>query len=315
MNQLAKQPSVEFDVRAIFLSGIVLLLTIPFLWHIDSAWFAAPPTILAILAGICLTASLFFSFRERNKLTQLLMSLALLILFSTLFWVWPEALANLIELRLEIAGIFAVTVLGYIVHARLRTQSPTGPQITLLVSALPVLLVCGVYLLLTAATGLAIGEVRLLISIGLAITYFNLGAMVIGGGPPLDGGRILADGGRILGNGKTWRGSIGGLIMATLAFTIFAGSPDTGLLVAVIALLGDAAASFLKRRLSQEQSKQVPLLDQWDGLLPLLYVLVWRNTPLVLPHGSVLILLIGTLFIQFLGNRILFRLGKKSVPW
>ena len=315
MNQLAKQPSIEFDARAIFLSGIALLLTFPLLWHIDSAWIATTPAILAILASMCLAGSLFSSLLERNKSTHLLIILALLILAATLFWIGPEVLANLIELRLGIVAIFAVTVLGYIVHARLRPRVPTKLQVILLISALPVMLICGVYLLLTAASGLAKGEVRLLISIGLAITYFNLGAMVFGGGPPLDGGRIFADGGRILGNGKTWRGSVGGVILATLAFSVFAGSPETGLLVAMITFLGDAAASFLKRRLGQEQSKPVPLLDQWDGLLPLLYIIVWRETPLILPQGSVLILLIGTLFIQLLGNRILFRLGKKSVPW
>src|SRR2546426_9134833 len=41
-------------------------------------------------------------------------------------------------------------------------------------------------------------------------------AVVFGGGTPIDFGRILRDGERLFGDGKTWRGLVGGTLIAAL---------------------------------------------------------------------------------------------------
>jgi hypothetical protein len=51
------------------------------------------------------------------------------------------------------------------------------------------------------------------------------------------------------------------------------------------------------------------------GLMLLLLLASGLGTSVVLPPESAPILLVGTLFIQFSGNRILYGLGKKTVPW
>ena len=44
----------------------------------------------------------------------------------------------------------------------------------------------------------------------------NMAPVFLGGGPPMDGGRLWKDGKRILGPGKTWRGFFGGIFAGSL---------------------------------------------------------------------------------------------------
>jgi CDP-2,3-bis-(O-geranylgeranyl)-sn-glycerol synthase len=88
---------------------------------------------------------------------------------------------------------------------------------------------------------------------------------------PLDFGRTLADGTRILGAHKTWVGLLGAVCACALITRL------TGLGIAVgagfgaLALLGDAASSFAKRRLHIGSGLEVFGLDQVpEALLPMI---------------------------------------------
>ncbi|MDR2944078.1 MAG: CDP-2,3-bis-(O-geranylgeranyl)-sn-glycerol synthase [Methanosarcinales archaeon] len=122
----------------------------------------------------------------------------------------------------------------------------------------------------------------------------NSFAAVFGGGKPIDGGKNLKDGRRILGDGKTWRGFFAGTFLGFITgcaeifllsrgfhfFGItlpgFSSSGISGafdlsaaaaiLSLAVGALLGDMAFSFLKRRLGLQRGQALPIADQYDFL-------------------------------------------------
>ena len=108
--------------------------------------------------------------------------------------------------------------------------------------------------------------------------------LLLGPARPLDGGRCLPlDGRPFLGRSKTWRGLVASFVGTALGALVL-GLPWTlGLEVAAGAMLGDLAASFVKRRLGRPPSASVPLLDQVpESLLPALAVkaqlaLGWRD--------------------------------------
>ncbi len=88
---------------------------------------------------------------------------------------------------------------------------------------------------------------------------------------PLDGGLRLRDGRRLLGDHKTWRGlACGTLLCGVLASTLEL-SFALGCLFGLLALVGDALSSIIKRRLRRAPGAEVPGLDQLpEALLPLL---------------------------------------------
>jgi CDP-2,3-bis-(O-geranylgeranyl)-sn-glycerol synthase len=161
----------------------------------------------------------------------------------------------------------------------------------------------------------------------------NNAAVLLGGGPPIDGGRTMG-GRRLLGDGKTWRGTAGGtLVGATLGYLLnqvvdAAGGTLPGALptfpaIALLtlplgAMLGDIVASFLKRRTGRERGAPFPGLDQLDfvvGALALTAIAApgWFGetfTPAVLV--AVLVL---TPVLHVVTNVAAYLLGVKSEPW
>ena len=161
----------------------------------------------------------------------------------------------------------------------------------------------------------------------------NNAAVLGGGGPPIDGGRTWG-GKRILGDGKTWRGTIVGIaagvgialilnsihgqVTGTLALDVPRFS--WGIIVAfpVGALLGDIAASFLKRRTGRKRGTMFPLVDQLDFVVValLLGAIVdwgWMTetfTPLLL-----LLVVFLTPIFHIGTNIIAYHLGLKDEPW
>lgn len=88
---------------------------------------------------------------------------------------------------------------------------------------------------------------------------------------PVDGGACCGDGRPWLGATKTWRGWIACLATTPVLAHLLGLAWAFGLLVALAAMLGDALASFGKRRLGFRSSRSVPLLDQVpESLLPAL---------------------------------------------
>lgn len=161
----------------------------------------------------------------------------------------------------------------------------------------------------------------------------NNAAVLAGGGRPIDGGRTMG-GRRLLGDGKTWRGTAVGILAGVvLAFVLNALHPvaDPALPVdlqpfqplaalglATGAMVGDIAASFLKRRLGRERGAAVPLLDQLDfvvGALVLTAVLApgWFTSVFTVP--VIVTVVIATPVFHVVTNVLAYALGLKSEPY
>jgi CDP-2,3-bis-(O-geranylgeranyl)-sn-glycerol synthase len=158
-------------------------------------------------------------------------------------------------------------------------------------------------------------------------------AVLVGGGPPIDGGRTVG-GRRLLGDGKTWRGTAGGWLAGfglallldalrpTVSDAIGVGLPAVPLAAAVAlpagAMLGDVAASFLKRRTGRERGAPLPGVDQLDFvvgalLLSVLAAPTWFLDTFTVPVVVVVLVLTPVLHVGT--NAIAYALGLKAEPW
>ncbi|MEW6219708.1 MAG: CDP-archaeol synthase [Thermodesulfobacteriota bacterium] len=90
---------------------------------------------------------------------------------------------------------------------------------------------------------------------------------------PLDAGLVLPDGHRLLGSHKTLAGLVLGVLAAATMGLAWGLAPATGAAAGLLAMAGDLASSFLKRRLGLAAGSRVPVLDQGlEALLPLLFL-------------------------------------------
>jgi CDP-2,3-bis-(O-geranylgeranyl)-sn-glycerol synthase len=161
----------------------------------------------------------------------------------------------------------------------------------------------------------------------------NNAAVLAGGGAPIDGGRTWG-GRRVLGDGKTWRGTaVGTLVGFALAFLCNAAADPVGSALGVTlprfstlgafglafgAMLGDVAASFLKRRTGRERGAAFPGLDQLDfvvGALLLAAALdfAWFTDTFTLPVLGVVLAVTPILHVTT--NVGAYYLGLKDEPW
>ena len=128
---------------------------------------------------------------------------------------------------------------------------------------------------------------------------------------PIDGGRLFFDGRPILGRNKTWRGLIGGVLASGL-FSVLAGFGLLfGCLFGLLALLGDASSSFIKRRMGLQDSARALGLDQIpEALLPMLLAAAWLSL------GWLQVLLVTGLFVvaNVLLSPMLYQLGIRRRP-
>jgi len=173
----------------------------------------------------------------------------------------------------------------------------------------------------------------------------NMSAVKVGGGLPMDFGHVMRDGRRALGPGKTWRGFLlGGLLGTVLGGLLHAAASASGGLLtdfgggaswvlvagglAYGALLGDAAKSFLKRRLGKERGHPWRGADQLDFVLGAWALAFgaggvavaaglarsnWLLDTLTLPLA--VIVLVVTPALHLATNRLGHRFGHKEVPW
>nr|WP_227261437.1 CDP-2,3-bis-(O-geranylgeranyl)-sn-glycerol synthase [Salarchaeum japonicum] len=161
----------------------------------------------------------------------------------------------------------------------------------------------------------------------------NNAAVLAGGGAPIDGGRTL-NGKRVLGDGKTYRGTLFGVLagFAVAAALDVLQLDATGLLGVSVpwfpfeamvalpagAMLGDILASFVKRRTGRERGASFPLLDQLDFV-----VVALALTALVDPAwfgryftlDVLLAILVLTPLLHLATNGIAYQLGLKDEPW
>jgi CDP-2,3-bis-(O-geranylgeranyl)-sn-glycerol synthase len=150
--------------------------------------------------------------------------------------------------------------------------------------------------------------------------YFaNATPVVLGGGPPLDGGKKFIDGRRIFGDGKTVRGFVAGLAAGTIIGMIqgIAKGPlshylSLGFLLALGALLGDLMGSFIKRRLGIERGGALPGLDQ----LGFVIIALLLASPVEVPSWQVIVaIFLITPALHLATNFIAYKLGLKSRPY
>jgi CDP-2,3-bis-(O-geranylgeranyl)-sn-glycerol synthase len=154
---------------------------------------------------------------------------------------------------------------------------------------------------------------------------------------PVDFGKSWK-GKRILGDGKTFRGTIGGILSGIVIGLIqtgiaevtplegFGGSRPGWFVIIVLlstgALLGDAMGSFVKRRIGRERGADVPGLDQYDFVLGSWLLLLVFAPGWLWDHyfegehifAAAAFLLI-TPFLHRAVNKAGFRMGVKDVPW
>lgn len=158
-------------------------------------------------------------------------------------------------------------------------------------------------------------------------------AVVVGGGAPIDGGRVW-NGHRVLGDGKTWRGTIIGTGIGILIATVLNSlqqwvSAFIGIALPVFpvtavislplgAMIGDIGASFIKRRTGRERGVAFPIVDQLDFVLGafILTFLVnpsWFIVTFTLP--VIVTVLVITPLLHRATNIIGYLLGLKTVPY
>lgn len=160
----------------------------------------------------------------------------------------------------------------------------------------------------------------------------NSGALLFGGGKPVDFEKTDKQGTRWIGNGVTWKGIIGGTILGTIVgaiqgyfgpsilnlFSSYIYTPIcanliegiiTGFLLGFGSLVGDAVGSFIKRRIGIERGKPAPLLDQLDFLImALIFVEPLYDFNLMF----IAIAIVLTIIIHILANSIAYLLGIKD---
>ena len=122
----------------------------------------------------------------------------------------------------------------------------------------------------------------------------------------------LADNNRIFGPSKTWRGIISSLFATPVVAVLLGCSMETGLMVAVYAVIGDLFSSFIKRRLSMGASSMAPLLDQVpESLIPAFMM----RQAFSLDILSVIWLVLIFITIELLLSHILYRWGIRKRPY
>jgi CDP-2,3-bis-(O-geranylgeranyl)-sn-glycerol synthase len=147
----------------------------------------------------------------------------------------------------------------------------------------------------------------------------NATPVVLGGGTPIDGGRLFRDGRPIFGSGKTIRGVVAGLVAGSLvgvAQGVLVGQLYThallGVLLAAGALVGDLAGSFIKRRLNIPRGGSAPVLDQLGFVV---FALLFVSPLRLIERDIIIIILIITPPIHLATNFVSYVLGLKSRPY
>ena len=163
-------------------------------------------------------------------------------------------------------------------------------------------------------------------------------AYAANGFPPLARGkrsidfkRKWFDNNRIFGNGKTFEGFgfglFAGFVIGALEAYLY---PDLnayaiqfgvtlplinlfiGFMIALGALSGDLAGSFLKRRFGLKRGADVPLLDQWNFIIGAVLFTYWFTEITV---WMVLIMLLITPIFHRIANMIAHKIKVKEEPW
>ncbi len=159
----------------------------------------------------------------------------------------------------------------------------------------------------------------------------NSAPVVFGGGAALDGGKRFSDGRFLFGSSKTAQGflagvafgALAGVCLALVAGGFYFASLDTAgkiflaTALALGAMLGDLAGSFVKRRLGMKPGAPSLFLDQlpfFFGAL-LLGTLAWSGLPGAIGIEGFVVLAVLTVLLHALFNFLANKAGLKKVPW
>lgn len=133
---------------------------------------------------------------------------------------------------------------------------------------------------------------------------------------PLDFNKKIT-GKRIFGKNKTIPGTLlslaGGLIIGLIEYPFLNYMLVIAIVLAIGAIVGDLAGSFIKRMLSIAPGKSIIILDQYDFLVgAFVFALPFGNLPTL--YGIIFIVVL-TGVLHILTNRGAYRLKLKEVPW
>ncbi|UPM43597.1 CDP-2,3-bis-(O-geranylgeranyl)-sn-glycerol synthase [Halocatena salina] len=157
----------------------------------------------------------------------------------------------------------------------------------------------------------------------------NNAAVLFGGGRPIDGGRTY-NGRRLLGDGKTWQGTVAGTLAGTVVALVLnvlstqlsvdlPTFPATAVLTLPAgAMMGDIAASLIKRRIGRDRGTAVPGLDQLDFVVGALFLTAivapaWFSDTFTVPVILVVVILTPLLHLGL--NVIAYRFDWKDEPY
>ncbi len=152
----------------------------------------------------------------------------------------------------------------------------------------------------------------------------NAAPLLVKGRRSLDFGKKLGKY-RLLGDGKTWEGTIGGIIAGIIVGLLQMNArsflPNLGLfeftlpvimLLSAGAILGDISGAFIKRRLGIPRGYPAPVLDQLDFLAG---ALVAAGAAMAISLSTAAVLVVLTPIVHVATNRVSFWLKMKKVPW
>lgn len=140
----------------------------------------------------------------------------------------------------------------------------------------------------------------------------NTFACILGKGRPVDLGRNFIDKKRIVGDGVTIRGSLSGIACGMIAGIILQMDLLLVFLLSSGAIAGDAAGSFIKRRLNMGRGAPAPVLDQLNFVVG---GILFASPVKPVPLQWILILFILTPVGHLIVNRTGYLLKMKEVPW
>ncbi len=129
---------------------------------------------------------------------------------------------------------------------------------------------------------------------------------------PIDGGAVFIDGLPLFGTSKTYRGVVFAVLATPVVAMGIGLTWDIGLMVAILAMMGDCLSSFVKRRLNLPSSSMALGLDQIpESLLPLLGV--WQQ--LSLTWEGIVATVVGFFLVELGLSGILYKLHIRKHPY
>jgi CDP-2,3-bis-(O-geranylgeranyl)-sn-glycerol synthase len=128
----------------------------------------------------------------------------------------------------------------------------------------------------------------------------------------IDGGMRLADGRFLFGPSKTIRGIVSSIIATAIIAAVLGLPFYIGAVIALGAMAGDLASSFIKRRLGLDPSSRATGLDQIpEALLPCLLL----SAILPLTAGDIAIIVLLFFGGEIIFSEVLFRAGVRDRPY